>query len=306
MTGRFTLDFNLHIDPEFATMLPELSPDEFALLEGSILKERRAHDPIKTWAGTNIIIDGRNRYSICKKHRMFYRYEEIELPDRAAVLIWIYMNQQGRRNMTPAALKVIRGKVYNEKKRKIGSRGRRKLDHLEPTSTAEEVAAEMGVSGPTIKRNGKVASAFERLAPWLKTAYASGKMKVSDQQLLKLSTMPTEEQLRCHSEVETNGKTWSDVLTVAEQRPSESGGPLQRCLSLSDKRPLLGYLPPNAYRRTVERLNYARRELQAIERQFGGSSKITRALEAINLAISICNGPEQPYSISASATGDSA
>lgn len=49
----------------------------------------------------------------------------------------------------------LRGRIYNRRKKANGVRGPEKLDQNEPASTAEQVAAETGVSPATVKRNGK-------------------------------------------------------------------------------------------------------------------------------------------------------
>ena len=56
----------LQINPAFETIIPELSPDEFAQLEENIVTEQKIIDPIITWKG--MIVDGHNRYKIAQKH----------------------------------------------------------------------------------------------------------------------------------------------------------------------------------------------------------------------------------------------
>ena len=87
----------LSVDDEFQSLIPPLSYDEYERLEKSIIAEG-VRDPIITWNGT--IIDGHNRYGICKKHGIGFKTTEREFESRDAAKIWIIENQFGRRNLS--------------------------------------------------------------------------------------------------------------------------------------------------------------------------------------------------------------
>jgi len=91
------------IDQEFRTLIPPLSPDEYAGLEQSIIAEGN-RVPIDTWQG--YIVDGHNRYDICQKHNIPLKpANELALASREDVKIWIINNQLSRRNL-PVALRI--------------------------------------------------------------------------------------------------------------------------------------------------------------------------------------------------------
>lgn len=85
------------IDPEFAALIPPLTDDEFERLEKSIIAEG-CRDALVLWS--NILIDGHNRYKICKKHNIEFRTIQREFKDRDDVLVWIMQNQLSRRNLS--------------------------------------------------------------------------------------------------------------------------------------------------------------------------------------------------------------
>lgn len=85
------------IDSEFQSLIPSLSDKESKQLEENCKKDGRILDTLKTWNG--ILIDGHNRYRISQKWGLSYRTEEIDLPDRNAVLLWIIDHQLGERNL---------------------------------------------------------------------------------------------------------------------------------------------------------------------------------------------------------------
>ena len=88
----------LVIDKEFSELLPPLKDAEFTGLERSIV-ESGCYDPICVW--DNIILDGHQRYRICKKHGIPFETVEIEsVSNRHEAVIWIIGQQLGRKNLT--------------------------------------------------------------------------------------------------------------------------------------------------------------------------------------------------------------
>lgn len=85
------------IDAEFASLIPPLTADEYSRLEQSIITEG-CGDALILW--NNIIIDGHNRYKICKKHNIQYRTTTKDFASRQEVIIWMLANQLARRNLT--------------------------------------------------------------------------------------------------------------------------------------------------------------------------------------------------------------
>ena len=86
-----------NIDTEFSTLIPPLNADEYSRLEQSIIDEG-CRDAIILW--NNIIIDGHNRYRICKKHNLPYKTITRDFASRQDVIIWMLQNQLSRRNLT--------------------------------------------------------------------------------------------------------------------------------------------------------------------------------------------------------------
>jgi N6-adenosine-specific RNA methylase IME4 len=87
----------MQIDNEFKHLIPALQPEEYALLEKSIISEG-IREPLIIWQG--ILIDGHNRYEISQKHNVSYKTLEKDFASRDDVKIWIINNQLGRRNIS--------------------------------------------------------------------------------------------------------------------------------------------------------------------------------------------------------------
>ena len=86
----------MKIDKEFAELIPPLTEEEYKGLEASILAEG-CRDALVVWNDT--LIDGHNRYRICKEHSIAFQTVQRDFADRDAVKLWIMQNQLSRRNL---------------------------------------------------------------------------------------------------------------------------------------------------------------------------------------------------------------
>lgn len=150
----------LNIDKEFETLIPQLTLEEYQQLEKNLVRDG-CREPLVVWNGT--IIDGHNRYKICRKRGIEFQVKEMEFDDRQAVIEWIILNQFGRRNL-PAFQRgtlALRLKPIIQEKAKA-----RKLSNLkqfntdvqksalrdEKRKTRDELAKLAGVSHDTIEK----------------------------------------------------------------------------------------------------------------------------------------------------------
>ena len=91
---------NLTIDPEFRNVSPSLTNEEYGLLEDHIIEIGHLIEPIVVWQGHNIIVDGHNRYQICKKWAIEVKIQEVEFKDKAEAKTYIIKHHMGRRNLS--------------------------------------------------------------------------------------------------------------------------------------------------------------------------------------------------------------
>lgn len=143
------------IDKEFESYMPSLSYEEYYHLEHNIIKEG-CRDPIVLW--NNILIDGHNRYEICKRHKLPFNIVKRDFKNREQVKDWILNNQLGRRNITPYS-RVLLALKKEELWRKLAKEnqvhggnlralGRQKSD--KPIDTKKEIARLAKVSHDTV------------------------------------------------------------------------------------------------------------------------------------------------------------
>ena len=87
------------IDPELNNILPELSDADYKALEQSLLTDGFKGAPIMVWG--DIIVDGHNRYKICKEHNIPFDVKSIEFDSKEEAILWMVRQQIGRRTLTP-------------------------------------------------------------------------------------------------------------------------------------------------------------------------------------------------------------
>ena len=170
---------NLFIDKEFEALIPPLTEEEFSGLKESVLNEG-CRDAIVVWNGT--IVDGHNRYRICKENSIPFTVEEKDFESRDDAIIWIIKNQFGRRNL-PAyerARLALRLKPVIAEKAKERQGTRTDLHNIVPNSaqsrTRDELARSAGVGHDTIAKVEKI----EAFAPEeVKEQLRSGEMSIN-------------------------------------------------------------------------------------------------------------------------------
>ena len=88
--------YALTVDPEFRDLIPPLNEEELKLLEESLVADG-CESPLIVWNG--VIVDGHNRYAICRKHGIPFSIQEKNFSSRDDAMLWMLRNQLGRRNL---------------------------------------------------------------------------------------------------------------------------------------------------------------------------------------------------------------
>jgi len=160
-------------DKEFHNLLPPLPEDVRKALEDSIRNEG-LREALTAWKedGKLVLIDGYNRLKFCRKHGKDYRVIVKSFNDREEVKLWMWKNQESRRNMTPyQRIEVVlkfKGVVREQAKKKQGRAVCENFNKLkvnkakvEQIRTNEVLGKWAGVSYPQV---GKVLKIQEKIA----------------------------------------------------------------------------------------------------------------------------------------------
>ena len=186
----------LIINPEFHSLIPPISKEEYDLLEENILSEG-CREAIVTW--NDCILDGHNRYEICTKHKIGFKVLEKEFDNEDEAKIWIIRNQLARRNLPPherVRLALLLKPVIEEKAEKRMRTGKAdpglKLDEGRPAAilkvgdrtyvedlkgrTDKKIAQIAGVGKDTVH---KVEVIEKEAPPEIKEAARKGEISVN-------------------------------------------------------------------------------------------------------------------------------
>ena len=198
MTSDFPGLPNLTIDPEFKDLIPPLDQGEREDLKKSIEKEGcRDKLVICELEGKHILLDGHNRYEICKELGIPFQRVEIKVHNRTEAKIWIIKNQRARRNlnesqrsMLAVKLEALYGEEAKQRKGKRTDLGQN-LDQSVAGRSAEKAARDMGVSHQTVSFAKKV---VKEGIPELKKMVESGDVAVSA--AAKVTSRPSDVQVK--------------------------------------------------------------------------------------------------------------
>jgi len=147
----------LKINPELEKFLPVLDAEEEKQLEAS-LKEEGLRDPILIWKGDGTVVDGHNRYRLCKKLKITIKTRMREFPDLDAVKKYMIVNQLARRNLTNQDRQYLMGTLYNTEKQS------EKRTNQGGERTSAKIAEKFGVGEKTVRRSGEYAEGIDLLA----------------------------------------------------------------------------------------------------------------------------------------------
>ena len=157
------------IDIEFQNLIRPLSGEERKELKES-LSSCGLLMPLVVWnsEGKTILVDGHNRLSLWKEFNGFndeyeLKTQELFFGNRDNAKEWIIKNQLGRRNLSPDDYSLLVGMLFNQRKMTQGGDRKSKGQNGPLKNTAEQVAAETGVSPRTVKRAGKLAAKVEEI-----------------------------------------------------------------------------------------------------------------------------------------------
>lgn len=155
---------DLVVCKEFRDLIPPLQASEYQQLRENILRDG-CTTPLDVWRrnGEPVIVDGHNRYKICKEHNVHFEVREVRFDGDDSARIWIIQNQFGRRNLTNfqrAELALVLEPLIAAKamENKSANGGDKKSEcenshtPIEKMRTDESLAQIAGISSNTIRR----------------------------------------------------------------------------------------------------------------------------------------------------------
>ncbi len=186
------------IDKEFSALIPAMASHEREQLEKNLVADGGCRDPIVLWDFNDklILLDGHNRYEICKRRGLGHTFKKKRFFDRNAARNWVIENQLGRRNITDEQRRYLLGKLWQETSKSDGGRPKTTATVAEVSEapvTAEAIAAAHGVSERTVHNAAEFAETVDAIgdkSPELKAAILSGEVQASAADLEAIAEAP--------------------------------------------------------------------------------------------------------------------
>ena len=206
----------LKIDSEFKHLICPLQRREYVQLEQNILADG-CRDPIVVW--NDVIVDGHNRYEICKRHKISFSIRQMHFECREAAIAWICANQLGRRNISDETRRFLIGMQYeNEKvvskvKNKQGknqytaSADKEHSEEIDRHYTAVKIGKENNLSAATVQKYAYFTRALEVIGqkePKMVPKILSGQYKFSHKTVVDMANLSEEEIRRINRRMERN------------------------------------------------------------------------------------------------------
>src|SRR5690606_13194916 len=117
--------------------------------------------PITVWCDT--IVDGHNRYQICRKLGVDFATKALSFNDREEAKLWIIQHQLGRRNLQPyqrveLALKMKEAVAAKAKENQRSAGGALPQNSAKAVDTRDELSKIAGVSHDTFSKAEKISN----------------------------------------------------------------------------------------------------------------------------------------------------
>ena len=168
--------YELHIDPELHSLIPPLTQEERRLLEESIVRSG-CDSPLAVWNGT--IVDGHNRYEICRRHSIPFGIIEKEFADKDAARVWMLENQLARRNLNDyqriELAKRFKDQLSRQARQRMLAGVAPEANVSQGGRVTEKLAKIAGVGETTVKRALKIDSEADEAT---KQALRSGEISI--------------------------------------------------------------------------------------------------------------------------------
>ncbi|AZG08080.1 hypothetical protein EGT29_09400 [Pigmentiphaga sp. H8] len=198
---------DIEINEELRAYIDPLSEDEYTALEGSLLAEG-CRDALVLWG--NVLVDGHNRYGICRKHGIEFRtVQNTAFQSMDDVRLWMIDNHLGRRSISDyqRGVLALRKKDILQSRKPVQAppsvasaeaaepspapQGSASAEPARPAlATREAVARAARLSTATV---GQIERIQKAAAPELVAAVKSGTISISA--AAAVATLPAEEQV---------------------------------------------------------------------------------------------------------------
>ena len=195
MTSNYSFSHELKIDADIQRLKQPLSKVALTELRQQLLSFG-CHEPLLIWNG--IIIDGANRYDVCKGNNIAFSTESAPVTSKDEAIVFVCKQQLLREDLTNEMRKYLIGRLYraevNAKTTKTFNSNRiRRQYALGKTSRKQdillEVSSYLGLSGGTVLKYGIFSRCVDNIRkndPAIAKGILEGRIKISHSNIMQL------------------------------------------------------------------------------------------------------------------------
>lgn len=191
------------IDEEIKNRLWKLNETESENLKQSLIKEG-CRDALILW--NNILIDGHNRFEICKEYNIEFTTINKSFNNKIEVLKWIDTNQLSRRNLTDEQRTILFGRLSKINKQE-GFKGNQYTE-VQDKMSRTKIADELGVNVKTLQRAEKYVDAIDELKININSSIIdnvlAGKTSFTKENIINISKLEPEKQVEIINKIIEN------------------------------------------------------------------------------------------------------
>lgn len=220
----------LTVEPLFEQLTVQVSDEYFKALEENMLL-KGCIEPVYVWK--NIIVDGHNRYKICRKHNIPFSIAVMMFRSKPEAISWICADQLKKNNMSEERFRYLIGKRYHSEKiyEAPNFTGNNQYSNPEGdentirSKTAIRLGEEYHVSHATVCKYSIYTNAIDilfRKSPDIAKLTLSGKLRISQENVIELSKLPEETILQLRDKIIKSEGNYLKHYFTKKENPSKN------------------------------------------------------------------------------------
>ncbi|PTT81833.1 plasmid replication/partition related protein [Pelomonas sp. HMWF004] len=215
------------VNEELKAYIEPLTPDEHEALERSLLTEG-CRDALVLWG--NVLVDGHNRYGICRKHGLpFQTVQHAQFKSMADVHLWMIDQHLGRRSLSDfqrGVLALRKREIVAERRARSAAEAPAVTDAAPTAAAAAAPAADALATREALAKAARLSSSqvvlIEKIqkqgAPELVAAVKAGAISINA--AAAVATLPAEEQTAAAAAGAEELKQAAKRVREAKRRPA--------------------------------------------------------------------------------------
>ncbi len=241
---------SLQKDEDFLWLIQPLDSTRFSEVEEEIVNNNECRDPVTVWKG--YIVAGIEQYDICTGYGINYDIEEIDLPDKTAVMEYICTVQLKRGDLTDEYFKYLIGKQLSlrlsmemAQTEGMDSFAVRQLANKN-RGLHQKYAEETGFAIATVRKYKDFSDAIDNIRKKqqdMASMILRAEVKISHESIVEISRKPKEEVQYLYEVIKKENKRRLRYSEIHEELRWKYSSSFSRGIRKKEKTPEIRKMP---------------------------------------------------------------